>query len=339
MLKLQHAGPAVRRVGRSACLVLCKDKRDRKAALDKQGRRKPKQEASSIPQASAPPSQAPPPRIQTNSLVSVRAQQRFLAQERKRERAAVAPTQPSPPRAYRRPPKTPEELRQESAVRREAARYRSTCAALTQLYGSCRLAAPPVLLVDGYNVMHKLPACKPLLAAGDLEAAREAAVEALGVLSSRRSVRVVAAFDALRGPCASQSQSLTRSGVTVVFCGAQEADSYLQGAVTGWVRDPACSRVVVASSDAMVKTMVEASSTLHGADTPVVVVSATSLVAEIAAAKKEVAAALHASALRRGPNRLGAAVAGSGDGSVYSRLHQLRLRLPRRPRGGEAPGP
>lgn len=52
-----------------------------------------------------------------------------------------------------------------------------------------------------------------------------------------------------------------------------------------------------------------------------------------------VAAALHASALRRGPNRLGAAVAGSGDGSVYSRLHQLRLRLPRRPRGGEAPGP
>lgn len=133
----------------------------------------------------------------------------------------------------------------------------------------------------------QLPACKPLLAAGDLEAAREAAVEALGVLSSRRSVRVVAAFDALRGPCASQSQSLTRSGVTVVFCGAQEADSYLQGAVTGWVRDPACSRVVVASSDAMVKTMVEASSTLHGADTPVVVVSATSLVAEIAAAKKE----------------------------------------------------
>ncbi|RMZ52508.1 hypothetical protein APUTEX25_003651 [Auxenochlorella protothecoides] len=314
MLKLQHAGPAVRRVGRSACLVLCKDKRDRKAALDKQGRRKPKQEASSIPQASAPPSQAPPPRIQTNSLVSVRAQQRFLAQV-----GAWAG--------------------QESAVRREAARYRSTCAALTQLYGSCRLAAPPVLLVDGYNVMHKLPACKPLLAAGDLEAAREAAVEALGVLSSRRSVRVVAAFDALRGPCASQSQSLTRSGVTVVFCGAQEADSYLQGAVTGWVRDPACSRVVVASSDAMVKTMVEASSTLHGADTPVVVVSATSLVAEIAAAKKEVAAALHASALRRGPNRLGAAVAGSGDGSVYSRLHQLRLRLARRPRGGEAPGP
>lgn len=60
--------------------MLCKDKRDRKAALDKQGRRKPKQEASSIPQASATPSQAPPPRIQTNSLVSVRAQQRFLAQ-------------------------------------------------------------------------------------------------------------------------------------------------------------------------------------------------------------------------------------------------------------------
>lgn len=41
-------------------------------------------------------------------------------------------------------------------MRREAARYRSTCAALTQLYGSCRLAAPPVLLVDGYNVMHKV---------------------------------------------------------------------------------------------------------------------------------------------------------------------------------------
>jgi hypothetical protein len=170
---------------------------------------------SDDPSAPPPP---PPPRVLPNSPVPVRYQ---MAVARVNKQAAAESAKPNlmkrrqalEGQSFRQPSVSETEHRQQRAERAaEAARLskkESKHFALSSLYGSNTPGAaqqmPKVMLVDGYNVAHVWEVTKPMIAAGEMERARDALVEALTSYSHANRVRVVVAFDAMGGTCRTTS--------------------------------------------------------------------------------------------------------------------------------------
>jgi hypothetical protein len=87
--------------------------------------------------------------------------------------------------------------------------------------------AAPRVIVDGYNLLHKLPALSSLLGC-DLEQARERLVSQLAGYRAARNVRVTLVFDG-RGPQARPAGARLPSGVEVVYSRApQTADDVIK---------------------------------------------------------------------------------------------------------------
>ena len=80
------------------------------------------------------------------------------------------------------------------------------------------------LVVDGYNLAHKMAEIKPMLP-GDLELARDRLVLVLANYALRRNLDVTVVFDNRRGLAGTRGDS--RSGVKVVFA-QSDADSYIK---------------------------------------------------------------------------------------------------------------
>lgn len=85
-------------------------------------------------------------------------------------------------------------------------------------YGAAAITLPPILLVDGYNVMFKWERTSKYLMQGQLDVARDILMDALSTYSHTNGVRVVVAFDAMHGSLNTTDEKLLSTGVTEVSC-------------------------------------------------------------------------------------------------------------------------
>lgn len=222
------------------------------------------------PAKADPPS---PPRISNTVNIPVRRQISYVKQARQASSEVISRRPLTKP--YRRESKSPEEYRQlreaDAAIAAEISKKESKNIALASLYrsydalrGIATAKRPPVLLVDGYNVLHAWGKTAPCMVSGDLEQAREILVEELGIYSSTNGMRVVVAFDAMHGRSGgTHTEYVTAMGVTVAYCGECEADSFIEDQVSVYLekRHP---KVIVATSDQAHKAVVDSKGTVDG---------------------------------------------------------------------------
>jgi predicted RNA-binding protein with PIN domain len=164
-----------------------------------------------------------------------------------------------------------------------------------------RTAAAPLLIVDGYNIIHKWPRLKKHMQRGDPAQARRLLLDDLENLRCIKGWRIECVFDGTRrstagplgeGPGSGNTprldqatkQSVSKFGVRVVFSGiGSEADAYIEarcaraknvtdGALTG--------SLIVATDDAMIR--------IAGQNAGAVCMSTDRFVDELKAVKKAV---------------------------------------------------
>lgn len=186
------------------------------------------------PSPPAEPAPAPPPPRISNHTFGKHSKAVILHMRALGKAAARPAPRPAPRQTYRRATVTAEGLRAERAQREERERAAAKAAkrspAIQQIWESNSGAVPPVLLVDGYNVLHKWEAVALDMATagldpGALGAARERLVHELVSYSQTNGVVVVVAFDAMAtgGPGTEEEVA----GVKVVYCAREEADTWL----------------------------------------------------------------------------------------------------------------
>lgn len=228
----------------------------------------------------------PPPRITQHINVPVR--QQIRAHRMAKAAQSSKATQKIVPQRFIKRSRTTEEYKEERALAeaRTAAlsKQESKNFALRQLYGTnvsdretghsltvSRLRAsplPPLLLVDGYNVLFKWKADvagqtrdtngqENDEALSSFAEARDALIESLGEYSQIRGIRIVIAFDAMGSGNGSFREETLRSGITVAWCGDREADTYIEAQARIWL-ERKHPMVVVATSDVLQRTVVDA---------------------------------------------------------------------------------
>ena len=232
------------------------------------------------------PAVNPPPRITQHINIPVRQQIRIHRQLKSAEKSNMNRAKVVPQRFVKKT-QTTEEFRKErarvEAEQAELSKQESKNFALRQLYGTngasgksqggkfvARLRAappPPVLLVDGYNVLFKWKAelstnqgfVEESTDSGpvSLQEARDSLIDNLGEYSQIRGIRVVIAFDALSSSSSGFREETLGNGVTVAWCTDREADSYIESQVKVWL-ERKHPMVVVATSDVLQRTVVDA---------------------------------------------------------------------------------
>lgn len=226
-------------------------------------RRKKKSAADATASPASEPAPLSAPRVDPNLPIPVRKQIQFV-----RMAKAPPPTpQPNKTKPYRRSI-TKEEHRQEKEVKEAAAielsKRESKNFSLRLLYDSYKRPGAglcPVLLVDGYNILFKWERTMDMMAAKQFQDARDVLLEAMGVYSQTNGVRVVVAFDAMQSTInATCDEQVLSTGVTVVYCVTQEADSYIEAQVEEWLKR-GCPQVVVATSDVAHKAVIDSKAT------------------------------------------------------------------------------
>ena len=176
-----------------------------------------------------------------------------------------------------------------------------------------RTAVAPLLMVDGYNIIHAWPRLKKHMLKGDPSRARQLLIDDLENLQSIKGWRIECVFDGTRrstigplgsGPGSSTANSMTGSvnpmtrgidqatkqsvskyGVRVVFSGVGiEADTYIEGRCLGAknvTHGAITGSLIVATDDAMIR--------LAGQNAGAVCMSASRFVDELKAVQKAVA--------------------------------------------------
>ncbi len=101
-------------------------------------------------------------------------------------------------------------------------------------------------LIDGYNVIHKMPQLKPLLR-DNFEGARDAFIERVARFCGSGGCRVRIVFDGRGRRAESVTTSPRIAGLEVVYSSArQSADAYIERSV---YMDPEKRHIVVVSGD------------------------------------------------------------------------------------------
>lgn len=209
-----------------------------------------------------------PPRIDSTSNIPVRKQQYYA--KLKKAYAAAATTSSVPRKQTFRKQKLDPEQRAEEARKQERAEQiaqaefkKSPLQSLRNLYGVEGTECPPVLLVDGYNVLHMYTDFMrvsqpdhPVVTETALEAQREFLEEALSIYSQRRGIKVVVVYDALNAVSDSVyihiRTSTRRAGVgqiDIVFCSDQSADLWIVKEVETLKKEDKHPHIVVATDD------------------------------------------------------------------------------------------
>lgn len=150
------------------------------------------------------------------------------------------------------------EVQRVEVARAEAEAKKMGAVSFRSLFGSDGLANPPVLLVDGYNVIFE--ARKSTRKAGtkldgDLmdQYRRDLALN-LDCFSHARGVKVMLVFDALNGAARRSTVTETsKSGLDVVWSGEMDADTYISCKVSELYGE-GVPYVFVASNDATLQT-------------------------------------------------------------------------------------
>jgi predicted RNA-binding protein with PIN domain len=178
-----------------------------------------------------------------------------------------------------------------------------------------RTAVSPLLIVDGYNIIHAWPRLKKHMTKGDPGRARQLLIDDLENLQSIKGWRIECVFDGTRrstiGPLGSgpgststssngvtclvnpitrgvdqaTKQSVSKYGVRVVFSGVGiEADTYIEGrciSAKNVTNGAITGSLIVATDDAMIR--------LAGQNAGAVCMSASRFVDELKAVQKAVA--------------------------------------------------
>ncbi|DBB12063.1 TPA: hypothetical protein ACH3X3_006176 [Trebouxia sp. C0006] len=207
-----------------------------------------------------------PPRIDSNSNVSVRKQQ-FLVKAKK---ASEAATHKVPHKQTFRKSKLDPEQRAEEAKRQAEAEEiaqrafkKSPLASLRNLYGLKGNEHPPVLLVDGYNVLHMyvqhMQETQPksrMATSQVLEELRAGLESEMVAYSQARRIKVVVVYDAMNRPPHSiyvdirtSTRTTIPGAVDVVFCSDQSADSWIVKEAEIIRREGKTPHVLVATDD------------------------------------------------------------------------------------------
>lgn len=234
------------------CVRASKAKSNHSKATKKNGTPKKPLEAPDTPQ--------PAPRIDPNSNIPVRQQQRYLKIKKAAEAAPFRPT----PRAqsYTKPKLDAEERAEYNRQREEQAAKNATrkadMASLVNLYGTNGDEQPPVLLVDGYNVLcfWRNTYRQDMISRMTMDQARRRLEDDLVSYSQLRQVKVVVVYDAMQRPAdpvyidIRRSVRETKAGlIDVVYCSDQEADTWILKESIILKQEKSCPYVVVASGD------------------------------------------------------------------------------------------
>jgi predicted RNA-binding protein with PIN domain len=232
------------------------------------GKKKRKKKAASVTESTSVNAKPPPPPRVTNAVnIPVRRQLAY-AQRNKQARTSATTTSSFRRTKYRRT-WDDEEREQKAQERRRRGQNPNWDVVLNQT------SAAPLVLVDGYNIIHKWSRLKKHFVRGDLHHARHLLVEDLENLRAVKGWRIECVFDGAgrsaigplgqtgRGaPQISRRQqqsttSVSKHGVRVVFTGVGvEADAYIEarcaraknatgGAFTG--------SLIVATDDGMIR--------------------------------------------------------------------------------------
>lgn len=165
-----------------------------------------------------------------------------------------------------------------------------------------RTVAAPLMIVDGYNIIHKWPRLKKHMVRGDPGHARRLLLEDLENLRCVKGWRIECVFDGTKrninnmGPLGHGASSVTKSmeqsakqsvskfGVRVVFSGiGMEADTYIEGRCTrakNVTHGAMTGSLIVATDDAMIR--------IAGQNAGAVCMSADRFVDELKALKKAI---------------------------------------------------
>ncbi|KAL3159183.1 hypothetical protein ABBQ32_011166 [Trebouxia sp. C0010 RCD-2024] len=185
-----------------------------------------------------------PPRIDCNSTIPVRRQQRLVQAKKEAEAAA---TKRVYKQTFRKPKIDPEQRAEEAKkeaeneIARKKDAQQTNLASLQNLYGTAGDEHPPVLLVDGYNVLFKFVdmiqirrLTHSIGKASDFQGQREAFQNVVNMYSQTRGIKVVIVYDAIYRPAdpvyldlRTSTRETLPGGVDVVFCSDQSADSWL----------------------------------------------------------------------------------------------------------------
>lgn len=277
-----------------SCLFMGKGDGKKKRKKKSNGTPSPSAETSS---PSSPSSSGTPMRVTSNSLVPVRHQIRWAKLNKEyRNQASAGFRQKRIIRTRYRRTWDEEEIELKAEERRRKGQDPNWDVILN------RTSASPLVIVDGYNIIHKWARLKKHMSKGDTARARQLLVEDLEDLRTVKRWRIEVVFDGTKkstvgvlghGPGNSdrpsrmdqQSKaSVSKHGVRVVFSGVgNEADAYIEarcavaknvtaGALTG--------QFIVASDDSMIR--------LAGQNAGALCMSADRFVSELKALKKTV---------------------------------------------------
>jgi uncharacterized protein len=205
----------------------------------------PTANAKASPSLSNTPSPSPPPlRVTTNINIPIRHQLR-MAQFNKELRSSESTSSFRSPKKlertkYRRT-WDEEEIELKAIERRKKGQDPDWAVILNQTQAS------PLLIVDGYNIIHKWPRLKKHLSKGDLQRARQLLLDDLETMQAMKGWRIECVFDGARrslvGPLGvgpggttatsrmdqATSMHVSQHGVRVVYTGmGTDADAYIE---------------------------------------------------------------------------------------------------------------
>lgn len=266
------------------------------------GKKKRKKKSSSASSSSAPaPSTAAaastPMRVTSDSNIPVRHQIRWAKLNKEyRNQASAGFRQKRVVRTAYRRTWDEEEMEEKAAERKRRGQDPNWDVILN------RTASPPLVIVDGYNIIYKWPRLKKHMLKGDTARARQLLVDDLEDLRLIKRWRIEVVFDGTKkssvgplghGPGNSDRPTrldqasragVSKHGVRVVYSGVgQEADAYIEarcakaknvtsGALTG--------QFIVASDDGMIR--------IAGQNAGAMCMSADRFVSELKALRKAV---------------------------------------------------
>jgi len=201
-------------------------------------------------------SQQPPRIVGKRGKLSV-SKQVELVRKRKQEQldAEQAARSGSKNNFIRR--KTTAEVPPEEELRRQIEKRRKE--ALTSLTSLFQPDSPehcPLLIIDGYNVVHQHADGKQLMRSGDLRRARELLISLLDEYAHLRGLRTWCVFDGQ--PSSGFDESNAKSSTTTsssafsvetIFTRGESADEYIEGAIAQELAQDDVPEVYIATSD------------------------------------------------------------------------------------------
>uniref|UniRef100_A0A7S4MBD6 Uncharacterized protein n=1 Tax=Odontella aurita TaxID=265563 RepID=A0A7S4MBD6_9STRA len=237
------------------------------------GKKKRKKKSASAPAPTPVPETPAPRRVTNNSLMSVKTQIRLVKLHKAAGKTQTSFRQSNMKRTKYRRSWDEEEIEEKRVERSQRGKEPDWDVILN------RTASSPLVMIDGYNVIHKWPRLKKWMKKGQLSRARDTLVFDLEQLRLIKGWRIECVFDGagkssspgplgpgpgssevssrITGLQAQSKKKVTNHGVRVVYSGAGDsADSYISQRcfhAKNVTRGEMTGSLIVASDDNMIR--------------------------------------------------------------------------------------